>query len=42
MTETLAELVISEVKSRHILWDMKQNSIVGYGSLELFVTSSYK
>jgi hypothetical protein len=26
MTETLAELVIGEVKSRRILWDMKHNS----------------
>jgi hypothetical protein len=26
MTETLAELVISEVKSKRILWDMKHKS----------------
>jgi hypothetical protein len=26
MAETLAELVISEVKSRRILWDMRHNS----------------
>jgi hypothetical protein len=26
MTETLAKLVISEVKCRCILWDMKHNS----------------
>jgi deoxyxylulose-5-phosphate synthase len=26
MTETLAELVISEVKSKQILWDMKHKS----------------